>query len=506
VLDLGDQIPRGMEARETDERRSSDRVDDAVVDLHSGQRTAGRYPCPVTDDASTKQLVVVANRLPVRLDEETGRWETSPGGLVSALAPVLRQRHGTWIGWPGIPDRQVAPFTVDEIHQVPVALSTDEITDYYEGFCNGTIWPLYHDAIRPVEMHRHWWRPYQEVNRRFAEAVTATAAEGASVWVQDYQLQLVPEMLHLARPDLKVGFFLHIPFPPVEIFGRLPWRHEIVRGLLGADVVGFHTRQSMTNFARSARAYGEASGPAEALTFAEHTTLSEVLPISIDFDEFESVASTEETAEAVRHLRQELGDPDHILLGVDRLDYTKGIDLRLRAFESLLDARPDLHGRIVLVQVAVPSREAVEEYQTIRRNVEEGVGRINGEFGRGDWTPVRYYYRGLDRPELIAHYAAADVLLVTPLRDGMNLVAKEYVACRPDESGVLVLSEFAGAAEQLDRAVIVNPYDLDGLARALGEAVDMTKEEQRSRMRSLRKHVQGWDVHAWAAHGLAGIT
>ncbi|MEX1004277.1 MAG: trehalose-6-phosphate synthase [Acidimicrobiia bacterium] len=458
------------------------------------------------EQRASGQLVVVANRLPVRWNDDSGEWETSPGGLVSALAPVLRERRGTWIGWPGVPDRHLEPFTVDEIDQIPVALSEAEIADYYEGFCNGTIWPLYHDAIRPVEMHRHWWRPYQEVNRRFAETVAEHATEGASVWVQDYQLQLVPEMLHLARPDLRIGFFLHIPFPPVEIFGRLPWRRELVRGLLGADVVGFHTRQSMTNFARAARTYGDASGPAEALSFAEHTSRAEVLPISIDFEDFASVAASEETRMAAQELRAELGDPDHVLLGVDRLDYTKGIDLRLRAFESLLDARPDLLGRIVLVQVAVPSREAVGEYQTIRRNVEEYVGRINGEFGRSDWTPVRYYYRGLARNELIAHYRAADVLLVTPLRDGMNLVAKEYVACKTDDTGVLILSEFAGAAEQLNRAVIVNPYDLDGLAAALGRAVDMSVEEQQSRMGSLRKHVRRWDVHTWAAHGLAGIT
>jgi trehalose 6-phosphate synthase len=448
----------------------------------------------------------VANRLPVQFDDDTGEWTTSPGGLVSALAPVLRQRKGTWIGWPGVPGQELAPFTVDDIDQIPVALSAEEVADYYEGFCNGTIWPLYHDAIRPVEMHRHWWRPFQEVNRRFAETAAGTAIEGASVWVQDYQLQLVPEMLHLARPDLRIGFFLHIPFPPVEIFGRLPWRRELVRGLLGADVVGFHTRQSMTNFARAARRYGSATGPAEALTFAEHTTRAEVLPISIDFDEFETVASSDETRRAASELRSELGDPEYVLLGVDRLDYTKGIDLRLRAFESLLDSRHDLRGRIVLVQVAVPSREAVEEYQAIRRSVEEYVGRINGEFGRSDWTPVRYYYRGLDRSDLIAHYFAADVLLVTPLRDGMNLVAKEYVACRTDDTGVLVLSEFAGAAEQLEQAVIVNPYDLDGMARALGEAVDMPADEQRSRMQALRAHVRRWDVHAWAGRGLAGIS
>ncbi|HSJ27238.1 MAG TPA: trehalose-6-phosphate synthase [Acidimicrobiia bacterium] len=452
------------------------------------------------------QLVIVANRLPVQYDDETGKWATSPGGLVSALAPVLRQRKGTWIGWPGTHGQELAPFRVDDIDQIPVALSAEEVADYYEGFCNGTIWPLYHDAIRPVEMHRHWWRPFQEVNRRFAETVAGTAVEGASVWVQDYQLQLVPEMLHLARPDLRIGFFLHIPFPPVEIFGRLPWRRELVRGLLGADVVGFHTRQSMTNFARAARRYGSATGPAEALTFAEHTTRAEVLPISIDFYEFEAVASTDDTREAASELRSELGDPDFVLLGVDRLDYTKGIDLRLRAFESLLESRPDLHGRIVLVQVAVPSREAVGEYRTIRRSVEQNVGRINGAFGRSDWTPVRYYYRGLDRPDLIAHYVAADVLLVTPLRDGMNLVAKEYVACRIDDTGVLVLSEFAGAAEQLEQAVIVNPYDLDGLARALGEAVDMGSDEQRHRMRALRTHVRRWDVHAWAGRGLAAIS
>jgi alpha,alpha-trehalose-phosphate synthase [UDP-forming] len=450
-------------------------------------------------------LTVVANRLPVRFDESTGKWETSPGGLVTALAPVLAERSGRWVGWVGSPDRDDDPFETDGFLNVPVPLSSQEVEDYYEGFCNGTIWPLYHDAIRPVEMHRHWWRPYQLINRRFAEAAATALDPGESVWVQDYQLQLVPQMLRRLRPDVRIGFFLHIPFPPPEIFSRLPWRRQIIEGLLGADVVAFHTRRDVLNFARSAREYADVSGPASALSVAGRTVQVESVPISIDYRSYAEPARSAEVTEAARQLRLDLGDPDYVVLGVDRLDYTKGIDIRLRAFETLLERRPDLRGRIVMVQVAVPSREAVGEYQAIRDDVERLVGRINGAFGTGSWVPVHYRYRSLPREELIAHYRAADVLLVTPLRDGMNLVAKEYVACRVDDNGALVLSEFAGAAEQLTGAIIVNPYDADALADAVGRAVDMNAVEQRRRMTSLRRGVRRWDVFTWARECLAAI-
>ncbi|HEY5683920.1 MAG TPA: trehalose-6-phosphate synthase [Acidimicrobiia bacterium] len=450
-------------------------------------------------------LTVVANRLPVRFDEAKGEWEPSPGGLVAALAPVLRERSGRWVGWVGSPDRQDQPFETDGFLNVPVPLSSLEVEDYYEGFCNGTVWPLYHDAIRPVEMHRHWWRLYQEINRRFADVAASTLRPGESVWVQDYQLQLVPRMIRDRREDVRIGFFLHIPFPPPEIFSRLPWRRQIIEGLLGADVVAFHTRRDVLNFARSAREHAEITGPAHRLSVGDRTVRVESVPISIDYESYAGPAAGPDVTEAARRVRLDLGDPDFVMLGVDRLDYTKGIDIRLRAFETLLERRPDLHGRVVMVQLAVPSREAVGEYQLIRDDVERLVGRINGAYGRTEWVPVHYRYRSLPREELIAHYRAADVLAVTPLRDGMNLVAKEYVACRVDDNGALVLSEFAGAAEQLTAAIIVNPYDVDALADALGRAVDMNAVEQRRRMTALRRGVRRSNVYAWAHECLAAI-
>jgi trehalose 6-phosphate synthase len=449
------------------------------------------------------RLTVVANRLPVRIEDDA--FVPSPGGLVSALAPVLTEQSGRWVGWVGAPDREDENFVLNNILHVPVVLSSSDVEDYYEGFCNGTIWPLYHDAIRSVEMHRHWWHPYEDVNARFADAAVGVLEEGDTVWVQDYQLQLVPRLIRRRRPDVRIGFFLHIPFPPPEIFGRLPWRRQVLEGLLGADVVQLHTRRDQRNFARAARIYTDATGPLEDLTFEGRQVRTEAQPISIDYQEFRDAASTEEVADLARQLRYDVGDPDYVVLGVDRLDYTKGIDIRLRAFETLLQQRPDLHGQVVMVQVAVPSREGVGEYQVIREDVERLVGRINGAFGRHDWVPVHYRYSTVPRPELIAHYLAADVLLVTPLRDGMNLVAMEYVACRRDEVGAMILSEFAGAAERLDGALVVNPYDADQMASTLAYAIDMSAVEQRSRMKRLRRRVRRWNVHTWAAHCLESI-
>lgn len=454
--------------------------------------------------AGSPRLVVAANRLPVAWSEESGEWEPSPGGLVSALAPVLSERGGTWVGWPGT-GRKESPGTLDGIRLVPVSLDDADIEEYYDGFCNGTVWPLYHDAIRPVEFHRQWWRRYVDVNSRFADAVAAADPAGP-IWVQDYQLQLVPEMVRSRLGgEPTIGFFLHVPFPPIEIFSRLPWRREIIRGLLGADLVGFHTRQAVLNFARAARELGEATGPAHALSYEGRVVRAGAFPISIDPAEHERLAGDPGVRAEAAEIRAGLGSPDTVLFGVDRLDYTKGIDQRLAAYETLLRRREDLRRKISLVQVAVPSREAVGEYQTIREVIEQLVGRINGELGEPGWVPVHYLYRSLSREQLAAYYVAADVMVVTPLRDGMNLVAKEYVVSRLGDDGVLVLSEFAGAAEQLSEALIVNPYDVDGLSFALERAVGMGAGEQRARMRRLRRKVIRWDVHRWASEFLAAL-
>jgi trehalose 6-phosphate synthase len=451
------------------------------------------------------KLVVAAHRLPVAWDEESEAWSASPGGLVSALAPVLRERGGVWVGWNGGPGGRSRAFRAAGIQNRPVVLSEEEIEDHYDGFCNGTIWPLYHDAIRPLEFHRHWWRPHIEVNDRFAKVVARAAGPHDTIWVHDYQLQLVPAMVRRRVPEARIGFFLHIPFPPLDIFERLPWRAQVLEGLLGADYLGFQTRRATLNFAAAAREIAGATGPASSLEYQGRRIRAEAVPISVDVAENRAVANSPEALAMSSRLRHDLGDPEHVILGVDRLDYTKGIDLRLRAFEVMLQRHPELIGRVSFVQIAVPSREDVGEYQLIRRLVEELVGRINGRFARAAWTPVHYLYRTFPFTDLVGAYLTADVMLVTPLRDGMNLVALEYVATRRDNTGALILSEFAGAAERLSDALIVNPYDIDGLARALHAAVVMEPEEQNRRMARLRRAVGRWDVHSWARHNLEAI-
>ncbi len=449
----------------------------------------------------------MANRLAVAWDEEAERWRAGPGGLVSALNPILRERGGTWVGWTGTAGSKRAPFDYQGVLQIPVRLSAADVRDYYEGFCNETIWPLYHGAVWPPDIHRHWWRRYMIVNERFAEVAAGRTRAGAIVWVHDYQLQLVPALLRARLgSDVRIGFFLHIPFPPVELFERLPWRSEILEGLLAADVIAFQTHLSVINFGRAARRHTTARGSSDSLRFEGRQVLVEASPISVDYAAFSALASETDTIERSVQLRLELGGPEIVVLGVDRLDYTKGIDRRLRAFETLLERRQDLRGKIVFVQIAVPTREGVQRYQAAREDVERMVGKVNGAFGRAGWVPVHYLYRSIDRAELVAYYLAADVMMVTPLRDGMNLVAKEYLATRTQNTGVLVLSEFAGAAEHLRDALIVNPYDLDGLAAALEHAIDMPAPERSAAMSRLRRVVRRSDVHAWAASCLADIA
>jgi trehalose-6-phosphate synthase len=312
-------------------------------------------------------------------------------------------------------------------------------------------------------------------------------------------------MLRERLPGARIGFFLHIPFPPVDIFERLPWRKQVLEGLLGADYLGFQTRRAVLNFAAAAREIVGARGPASWLDFQGRHVRAQAVPISLDVAQSRAAGNSPEALAAGERLRHDLGDPEHVILGVDRLDYTKGIDLRLRAFEVMLQRHPELRGKVSFVQIAVPSREDVEEYQTIRRKVEEMVGRINGRFARASWTPIHYMYRTFAFEDLVGAYLAADVMMVTPLRDGMNLVALEYVATRRENRGVLILSEFAGAAERLTDALVVNPYDLDALAVALHSAVMMERDDQARRMSRLRRAVGRWDVHSWARHNIEAI-
>jgi len=460
-------------------------------------------------------FVVVSNRLPVdRVVAEDGSaaWKQSPGGLVTALEPVMRGADGAWVGWIGQPDGHLDPFTHDGIRIVPVALSDYEIENYYEGFSNDPIWPLYHDVIAPPRYHRQWWESYVDVNQRFADATAAVAAPGATVWVQDYQLQLVPRLLRLARPDLVIGFFNHIPFPAYGLFSQLPWRNQIIEGLLGADVVGFQRVSDAGNFSRAVRrllgfqtksphVYVPASGALPA-----RRVVTRPFPISIDVEGFERLAQSPEVQARATQIREELGSPKTLMLGVDRLDYTKGIGHRLKAFGELLEEGRLKVEDVTLVQVASPSRERVETYRHLRDEIEQTVGRINGDFGTIGHQAVNYLHHGFPREEMAALYLAADIMLVTALRDGMNLVAKEYVAARSDEDGVLVLSEFAGAADELKTSLRINPHDIDGLKDAIIQAVEMSRDERRKRMRSMRKRVRENDVGHWSRGFLRALA
>jgi trehalose 6-phosphate synthase len=466
----------------------------------------------------TSDFVVVANRLPidqVRLPDGTTTWKRSPGGLVTALEPLLRKQRGAWIGWPGVPDSDEEPIVQEGLRLFPVRLSAEDVAEYYEGFSNATLWPLYHDVIVKPEYRREWWERYVDVNRRFAEATSKAAAPGATVWVQDYQLQLVPKMLRMLRPDLTIGFFLHIPFPPVELFMQMPWRTEIIEGLLGADLVGFHLPGGAQNFlilARRLVGVNTSRGTVGVRSrFGEvqvgfRTVKVGAFPISIDSAELDAKARDRGIRQRAKQIRSELGNPRKIMLGVDRLDYTKGIDVRLKAFTDLLaDKRAD-RTDTVLVQLATPSRERVESYIEMREGIERQVGHINGEYGEVGRPVVHYLHRPVPRDELIAFFVAADIMLVTPLRDGMNLVAKEYVACRSDLGGALVLSEFTGAAAELRQAYLCNPHHTDGVKEAIEQALTQTPEEGRRRMRALRRQVLAHDVDRWARSFLDALA
>ncbi|WP_240644063.1 trehalose-phosphatase [Antribacter gilvus] len=450
----------------------------------------------------------MANRLPVDFSVAPSgelSWQRSPGGLVTALEPVMQGADGAWVGWSGAPDLAHEPFDADGVRLVPVTLSASEIERYYEGFSNDTLWPLYHDVIAPPTYHRQWWDAYRKVNQRFADAAAEQAADGAVVWVHDYQLQLVPRMLRDQRPDLRIGFFDHIPFPPVELFGQLPWRRQIIDGLLGADVVGFQRNGDAANFVRAVRRLTDYTtrGPIITLQDSEGRLSRHVragaFPISIDSKSFDELARRPEIQARAKEIRADLGEPDILMLGVDRLDYTKGIRHRIKAYGELLeDGRLDVE-HATLVQVASPSRENVGAYQELRESVEILVGRINGEFGELGHSAIHYLHHSYPQDEMAALYLAADVMLVTSLRDGMNLVAKEYIAARSDERGVLVLSEFTGAADELAPGpLLINPHDIDGMKDIIVAAASMDPREQRRRMRRLRRKVLSDDVAKWS--------
>jgi len=480
------------------------------------------------------RLIVVSNRLPLVLHaREDGSWEAraSSGGLVSALVPVLRRRGGMWLGWPGTTDASLSEIqpALTEMGRTygcdfrAVMLTQEEMEGFYFGFSNEVIWPLFHDLFTNCNFQPAYWQVYQEVNRKFAAAVFDVAEDGDFIWVHDYHLmELAGELRRMGR-DVRAGFFLHTPFPPLEIFLRLPWRFEILRSLLEFNPIGFQTLRDRRNFLQCVHVLFniqvKGSGSVVQLQIPESHDVAGgataglagrkvsvgAFPIGIDFHQTADLAARSDVQRKARELKEDIRNRQ-MILGVDRLDYTKGLPNKLQAFRNALHRYPELHHKVNLVQHVVPSRKEIPDYQNLRLELEHLIGQINGEFTESGWVPIHYMFHNLTAEDLVAYYLAADIAFVTSLKDGMNLVAKEYCAARVDREGVLILSEFAGAAAQLQRgALLVNPYDIDGVAAAIYRAFTMSSKEREERMRLLRRNVRSQDVFRWADSFL-GVT
>jgi trehalose 6-phosphate synthase/phosphatase len=458
-------------------------------------------------------MIVVSNRLPCVLEKEAtgGRWTAKPasGGLVTAMEPVLRENGGLWIGWPGttekIPrlEQVLKSAATDSGYQMaPVILTAEERDQFYYGYSNEVIWPLFHDLIAHCNFDPAYWPAYQSVNALFAEMILKQARSDDFIWVHDYQLMFVAQVLRERQYQGRLAFFLHIPFPPLDIFLKLPKQQQLLSALLQFDLLGFQTERDERNFLYCVRRLveGVAVTPEDGLhlvKWGRRTIRTGSFPIGIDFESFRRQAASTEVGKRAWNFHA--GFPDlQLILGVDRLDYTKGIPDRMRAFSNALERYPELRGKMTLIQVVVPSRVDIPKYQVLKAEIEGLVGQINGRFSFGNWAPIHYLFRSLDFKELLAYYRTAEIALITPHKDGMNLVAKEYCACSIEEDCVLILSQFAGAADQLKRgALIINPYDLEQAGDALYQAFKMRPEERRARMQKLRRNIQKEDVFWW---------
>ncbi len=475
----------------------------------SAERQAGQAQEPHAPDMDPKvvdRLVVLTHREPFRIVERDGRprVERTTGGMIAALEPAMRALEGLWISGDirAEVDRTEIDATLEELSYgwSPVAFAEELYDDFYEGFSNQALWPLYHSFLGHTIYERQHWSAYRQVNERFAEVAAAKVEAGDFVWVHDYQLSLVPGLLRGQDlpPDVRIGYFLHIPFPAHAIFRTLPWAKQILKGMLGASLIGFHVAEYCDHFfdcveeilgVRCDRLRGR-------IEYEGRRIHVRALPIGIDARQIAQTVAKPKVQEKARALREELGC-EKLVIGVDRLDYTKGIPQRLQALASFFETRPHRRGQVSMVQVAVPSRVGIGEYQLLREEIERLVGRIDGLYARPSWTPLTYMFRSLPFEDLMALFLAADVALVTPLRDGMNLVAKEFVAANQNGTAALILSDLAGAAEQLTEAILVNPYDVDGMADALERALDTPPERLERRLRTMYAKVRRFDVHHW---------
>ena len=445
------------------------------------------------------RLVVVSNRGPYHIytTKQGLRRERTVGGLVTSVLPMLEQSGGLWIAWGEPPGRYSGPPGKPSFDLRYVGLTPDQIRGYYYGLANNALWPLCHYFLGSVKYDDHEWQTYDQVNQQFAQVVIEEVEDEDVIWVQDYHLARVPCYLRAARPNSRIAYFWHIPFPAAELFRTLPWRRPLLESLLACDLIGFHIPEYAENFIESTLEVLAAQVNGDVIEYEGHRTRVLARPIGIDYDGVDREAHTRRTEDRVRHLRQNLNGHT-LILGVERLDYTKGILERLEAMERLLERQPDLLGKVNLIQIVTPSRADVDAYRQRKREIDEIVGRINGRFSDGFWMPVRYLYRAVSPAELIAYYRAAEIALVTPLRDGLNLVAKEYIASRAYGDGVLILSEFAGAVQQLSEALLVNPYSIEDMVAVLMAALHMPKEEQRRRMQAMQQRLKAEDISWWA--------
>jgi len=461
------------------------------------------------------KTIIVSNRLPLNVCvQESGNVKVSPsvGGLATGMKSIHQNSDSLWIGWAGVPSDEIDESTAEEIKNlaynekcISVPLSEEEIEEYYFGFSNRVLWPLFHYFMEYVDYDENHWKTYKKVNEKFAETILEHLDEGDKVWVHDYQLLLVPQLIKEKRPDVSVGFFLHIPFPSYEIFRTLPWREEILEGMLGADLIGFHTYDYERHFISSVSRVLHYDTNINSIHAGSRIIKVDSFPMGIDYEKFHQEAENQQNRNEQTLLKTRLEQnraltPDaKFILSIDRLDYTKGIAKRLEALEYFLEKHPEYNEKVRLIMLAVPSRENVPQYQQLKKEVDELVGKINGKFSTATWVPVWYFYRSLPFEELIELYTSCEIAFLTPIRDGINLVAKEYIASRTDQTGVLILSEMAGVAQEMNDALLINPNDYNQMAEALKTALEMPIEEQKSRNKILQNRIKRYNVEKWAS-------
>ncbi|HKL02405.1 MAG TPA: bifunctional alpha,alpha-trehalose-phosphate synthase (UDP-forming)/trehalose-phosphatase, partial [Cryomorphaceae bacterium] len=450
------------------------------------------------------KTIIVSNRLPVRIEREEGdklSYQASEGGLATGLGSIYKEGNNIWIGWPG------ASFEKTELKEEvkqglskesmrPVFLTEKEIEEFYLGFSNQTLWPTCHYFVQYIDYGQHNWESYKRVNKKFADTIIENLEEGDLVWVHDYQLLLVPQMLRECMPNITIGFFQHIPFPSYEVFRTLPWRRELLEGILGSDYIAFHTYDDMRHFLSSAHRLAGLPYEGSQIQLEDRMVSVDSLPMGIDYEKYAQNAAHEQAIERETRYRKALGS-QRLILSMDRLDYSKGIPRRLESFDAFLEKYPEYIEKVSLLLIVVPSRDEVPNYRQLKEQVDELVGKINSKYGRMSWTPIHYFYRSYPFRALGAFYRMCDIAMITPLRDGMNLVCKEYVASRENNDGVLILSEMAGASKELSDAILVNPTDQNQLVAAINRALKMEPDEQKRHMKAMKKTIATYDIFNW---------